>query len=106
MSDQKHAELPWELSYDGRTIGPVKYVHTVQPRVGETKANAEFIVRACNSHYELLAALELCERHIIQLTNMVGSQFDKSILDAASAAKPILDAASAAIAKAKGITTP
>lgn len=33
---QKHAELPWEVD-----------------------ADAEFIVRACNSYYEMLKALEL-----------------------------------------------
>jgi hypothetical protein len=35
------------------------------PRKNAT--NAAFIVRACNSHYDLLAALELCTRYLSDL---------------------------------------
>ncbi len=70
--EQKHTQLPWtsffdEDSEDGtltiesdtsttfESVAEVKY----QDIAGEAEANAEFIVRACNSHYELLESLKL-----------------------------------------------
>jgi hypothetical protein len=53
---------PWTVSADGRTIIAVDLSHVAYiPKWAQTDgpANAEFIVRACNSHYDLLAALTL-----------------------------------------------
>lgn len=66
----KHTKLPWHV---GMKPGPMIYGTKGEqiadmmeangeadlfPYVGENQANAAFIVRACNSHYELIAALE------------------------------------------------
>ncbi len=76
-----HTPLPWSLSYgfDAREFGgeaaPATYVGGPTPEMigiklatpwvegawdddKEAAANAEFIVRACNSHYVLSEALE------------------------------------------------
>ena len=73
--ETKHTPLPWcygaALNYHGFYIAPNGTLPTLasvercgaQVNVlvhnfpGETEANAAFIVRACNSHYELVAAL-------------------------------------------------
>ena len=54
----KHTELPWRIKEGFSSIvGPNnKWVAAVQP---EELFNAEFIVRACNSHYELLEAVQM-----------------------------------------------
>ena len=50
----KHTELPWEFDQaintihkDGREICSLPYFK-------QSAANAQFIVKACNSHYEML----------------------------------------------------
>lgn len=89
MSEMKHTPLPWEVC-NGIDIYPVgdiaarHYVADCDPDgacladmaldVGEhphtdstyemKKANAEFIVRACNSHYDLLDAVQRAEAMI------------------------------------------
>lgn len=75
MTDQNkpppaHTPLPWKLSdrgigifSDNEPLGNNRIIAICtcdavsRPR-DENKANAEFIRRACNSHYELLEALE------------------------------------------------
>ena len=60
----KHTILPWrvtrgshayplEITSESRTIAQIEH--------NNCEANAEFIVRACNSHYELL---EACKRTV------------------------------------------
>lgn len=71
MSDEQHTPTPWEVSgdagdyirpagirtaplamtLDSCTYGPIIY-----------RANAEFIVNACNCHDELVAACEAIDR--------------------------------------------
>ncbi len=91
----KHTSLPWGALNNGRSTlwhveGPDGAAVCSVPKA--RKADAAYIVRACNSHYELLAALEsLLELHRPTSAKTV-YQADK---DAA-----ILQA-SAAIAKAK-----
>lgn len=64
-----HTPLPWEAASDGclrrATPSGMDFLRIASPWVesawncDETaEANAAFIVRACNSHYELLEALE------------------------------------------------
>lgn len=60
---QKHTPTPWLL--DGFDIchhtGPAT-IHVIAktstPVEGDEQANAEFIVRACNAHYDLVEALQ------------------------------------------------
>lgn len=80
MSEEKeqHTELPWEVEAHNHvddepwhTIlkGAVDITHNKQPHEiacdkysalpkEENEANAEFIVKACNNHYQLLEALK------------------------------------------------
>lgn len=58
---------------------------------GEPEANAEFIARACNSHYELLAACKTLLSIIHAQAAVVDSKFNNGI-----------ESARAAIAKAEG----
>lgn len=60
--EAKHAPTPWvniggyiTEPVDGETIGEVIYW---SGRENEQKANADFIVRVCNAHYQLVAALD------------------------------------------------
>ena len=94
--DQQHTPLPWHLGNDQTTVyGPDKY-EIADPAQGphcaqsylegdgkghwatlpnghremaeeEEAANAAFIVRACNLHYEILEALKSCEAMLAQL---------------------------------------
>ena len=58
----KHTPLPWRVETKAIThpdIGDVAVVYMINnadESVYEQEANAKFIVRACNSHYELLEA--------------------------------------------------
>jgi hypothetical protein len=69
----KHTPLPWfkigmntiaRPETPGSWEGNVRFIcdahdHCILP-TDEDMANAEFIVKACNSHYDLLEALEDC----------------------------------------------
>ena len=63
---QKHTPLPWKVALLGELIvGPSERVIAacafLADGVGgpdEITANAKFIVRACNSHYQLVEALK------------------------------------------------
>src|SRR5713101_7440822 len=70
MTDPAHTALPWKgtnsrtgIFSAGEPLGRNKIIAICtcdavsRPR-GENIANADFILRACNSHYELLTALE------------------------------------------------
>jgi hypothetical protein len=62
--EAKHTPGPWKYEADDNVIiGGDGLIMTWQTRsidvgVAERDANAEFIVRACNSHDDLMAALE------------------------------------------------
>jgi hypothetical protein len=64
-SPTPHTPLPWAF-IDGTIttadevfkIADPYCMPTVDTAPGEMEANADFIVRACNSHYELLTACE------------------------------------------------
>lgn len=85
---QKHTALPWGVSHGYCLTGSDErtrhYVAGPEPKsIGikiatpwiegawdgdeEANANAAFIVRACNSHYELLEALEKAAEHVEHL---------------------------------------
>lgn len=65
--ETKHTPTPWRTGGNfksisvglGDVITEITTVHGIQDIPGSRKANAEFIVRACNLHDELVLALEL-----------------------------------------------
>lgn len=101
----KHTPLPWKVYYaknNGQIILGTGEENgcAIQNHSGafwrddeEAKANAEFVVRACNSHYELLEALEQVIDHCVRYFNLGDVGGDEA---------EILDNAKAAIAKARG----
>lgn len=96
-----HTPLPWvsdpagvgclgDISTpDGQVIAQTQQVHGDLRHVVR-EANKDFILRACNSHYELLEALEEFSR-----------EYD-GFQDGNGDPCPTLEKARAAIAKAKG----
>lgn len=68
MSEQKHTELPWAKKsfVDNRKHGGEHHTYLVTPQRGVYgtlfEADASFIVRACNAHYDLLEALKYVRR--------------------------------------------
>lgn len=95
MSETKHTPTPWH-------VGP-HYKSDIESRVGrvcdispmnapQSIANAEFIVRACNSHEELLIlARGLVAWHDARFVQNLGEPF-----------AALVDAARTAILKAEG----
>lgn len=81
----EHSPLPWSTSdtswndgcsslsdSDGNCI-----VDGRELRGGELKsANAEFIARACNAHYDLVAACEAAEKFIAAMMELYGQGLD------------------------------
>jgi len=100
---QAHTPLPWRLAKDG---GPSIYATRAHPKAGfdpllasveggpltndQQQANADLIVQAVNSHYELLEALEGLLEECVNRTHDLSTEW--------------WDKARAAIAKAKGET--
>lgn len=103
----KHGPLPWRLetSWDGFTI--VDKIGEIDGIIGQAgnydvpciqKDNAEFIVKACNSHYDLLEVCKLVKdwfepmfEHAVRSTFLEHSEEFE-----------ILEKARAAITKAEG----
>ena len=58
-SDSKHTKLPWHASRKSRYVSDInnRVIAEIAPLVG-FEANAALIVRAVNSHAELVKALE------------------------------------------------
>ena len=99
-STQAHTELPWQLGADQRSVYPNKPDmdgggHSRVAACGGRnevikRANADLIVQAVNSHYELLEALEGLLEECVNRTHDLSTEW--------------WDKARAAIAKAKGET--
>lgn len=75
-----HTALPWRLM-NGNEICANNKQETLIAEVfdeneAEWKANAEFIVRACNSHYELLEHL----RNIVEMARSVSANWENGNL--------------------------
>ena len=74
--ETKHSSLPWSINplgevvhrYEDKTNSYNMTICTMGNDMPSFKteplANAEFIVRACNAHYELVTALEECIKAI------------------------------------------
>lgn len=98
----QHSPLPWRVEDDNSIYctrpdeGPwYSHVAEVESVSGDMPdcINAQFIVTACNAHYDLVAALEACVEELEILADM----YPKGRHRADS-----LTAARAALAKAKG----
>ena len=98
-----HTPLPWKLHDGGAAITDsegrlISSCYQVPKRtLFEEKANAAFIVRACNSHYELLEAVE----GLLRLVDILGQSQIQNQRDRLEYRKEVL-AGQAAIAKARG----
>lgn len=95
MESSKHTPTPWRKAGQFATVqapGRACICDCGSRSDLTAQANAEFIARACNSHADLLAALE----EIIWITeSQHGEDWDTALPDA-------LNIARAAIAKARG----
>lgn len=101
-----HSPLPWALSAaydhlvcgpDGRAIFECWFRGHKYPGIGaDARANAAFIVRACNSHDDLLAAAKVMER-VFNLAILNGQ------LSPGTENSEIANAMRAAIVKAEGV---
>jgi hypothetical protein len=69
---------------------------------GQNEANAAFIVRACNAHDDLLAALRSAERWLSEMHSETVEGEATEMRDVHSAAWEVIDGYRAAIAKAGG----
>jgi hypothetical protein len=94
--EAKHTELPWEAN-GPRIYSPGKTLITTVAHFrdqDEEKANAEFIVHACNAHDDLVEALGYCK-----------SWFEKHsptalLLNGKAAEHPMLTCVNVALTKA------
>jgi predicted negative regulator of RcsB-dependent stress response len=58
MEKNQHSPLPWEKTHSVIFSSYVKVASCRDFSEDLSKANAEFIVKACNNHYQLLEALK------------------------------------------------
>ena len=100
MTNAKHTPTPWFYSngevYDikDNQICLVSYYQD-----GRVKANAAFIVRACNSHDALVEALEALEARALEMRKLINP---KTWSDLENMATVEIINARAALALAKG----
>lgn len=103
MKTQAHTPLPWKVARHGTTLantsieveaenGMTVAVASYCGRAGE---NAYFIVKACNSHYELVAALEIAQAWLNGFRLHLRDEGQRD-----------LDLINLTLAKAKGIDAP
>lgn len=91
MAKGEHTELPWKIT-DANRNGDVyignKHTHHMiivesSPLKGETQADAEFIVRACNSYEDLLAICRASAKAFRKLSNgAMAAQIEAAIAKA------------------------
>ena len=102
----QHTPTPWTVEYDNSdesdggqwfNIGPatVWYSYRSPPEVeARAKTDAEFIARACNAHYDLLAACKaVLNAYLTEASWGDGVHEDFG---------PVIEQAKAAIARAEG----
>lgn len=98
----KHTPGPWVVEQQADTTPVITYqardIAVIETAHGDSKANAAFIVRACNAHDDLLAALAKCVDALLNVP-VVGGIYDQQHSD--THMRATLDAR-AAIAKATG----
>lgn len=105
MTEVKHTPRPWKLGKnDGNIVQHIydadgtwiAYTRSPDAMPCEvTTANADFIVRACNSHYELVEALALAADRLELSAKRLGGSYEKET-------EMYVLEARASVAKAKG----
>lgn len=110
-SGPQHSPLPWQIGVNGKCVrhdresnpqyrrGPIIADCDCSHGLGEAgqvdQANARFIVTACNSHDDLLAALKALVAAEDRFAAESGVSFDDGVSDAVRSARAV-------IAKAEG----
>ncbi len=106
-NETKHTPTPWVYTAEMyginnmRVYGVTGGIHNQgiancgYDARGESKANAGFIVRACNAHDELVAALEQCKNWFEQFSPTA------QLITGQQAEHPMLTSIKSALAKAK-----
>lgn len=110
MGNTQHTPTPWKVLIDSRgepnlwgadgILMGTLYHDGISDAKPIQLANAEFIVRACNNHDDLLAAMESCEREM-------SNAYRKGLVDSlapkaeSSSFTQAVSVARAVIAKAK-----
>ena len=84
----KHSKLPWDVHFDTTdnwcivtdnfTVAHDNICDT-QLNTKVSKANGQFIIKACNNHYELLKALKLAVHALNRKPNFPFNCSDKNI---------------------------
>ncbi|WP_263353311.1 hypothetical protein [Acidicapsa acidisoli] len=109
MTKSQHTPLPWRaIASEGYRVqnGPYpdgggNVVIMADAIFGNTVANADFIVAACNSHYELLSAVEHLRGCLEHARKMLAGEVRKNSNDVAALADRVKQYDSL-IARAKG----
>jgi len=71
---QKHTTLPWKDYGHAGQINGADNSFIFQVESKNTKEDVEFVLRACNSHYNLLEALKKANEEIFANDTLVGSE--------------------------------
>ena len=90
----KHTELPWKIHYDGEDYmiyndkdEPVGDIMSIFEYTGQTidiqRENAEFIVKACNEHYERIER----EKKLIEALDKIGAVLSRNLTEKNKIAK-------------------
>ena len=92
----KHTPLPWDISRHSDPNCAVRYVVTEENgyevcsffnSLEENVANSEFIMRACNNHYEMLEALKALTADCCTLGDSISEEEGKALDAIAKAEK-------------------
>lgn len=114
MKKSKHTKLPWKVYYaknngqivlgigeeDGQAI--TNHSGAFWREDDEAKANSEFVVHACNNHYEMLEALEAADELIGKLALGINTESFEVGAYIKNALCSYQDQVQTAIRKAKG----
>jgi hypothetical protein len=115
MAKTEHTPTPWDRKNTGTPTGnPGHLLFAGTRKIArlveldeENYANAEFIIRACNAHDDLLTALRQTAQQLRDLHAAIANEdlddvFADDAIDMLSEGRRALDHADAAIAKSTG----
>lgn len=71
-ADASENDLPWIAGHMGRPLAFITHETILREDLERANANAAFIVRACNAHDELVAALKLVQQDVRGETQSCG----------------------------------
>ena len=88
MNTQKHTSGKWEAWKDGSVIAKFKTGQSCKVAEsndlflidGTAEANAQFIVKACNNHYQLLEACKKVSEQLERYTDIEGLCLSRRLL--------------------------